>query len=108
MLWLHSRGAHPLSAHRPSWTPTYSMLVETPELYAPSTDGVEGGLMNLIRARGLYIHILGDDRSYGTHQTSDPQYICNASSAGCIRLFNQHIIQLAKCTDSIAQVVRLS
>ena len=92
----------------PRWTPTDSMLAENPEHYGPSKDGVDGGLANPMGARALYIHNGGGDTFYRIHGTPDPQSIGTASSAGCIRLFNQDIIHLAENTDSMTRVVVLT
>jgi len=92
----------------PRWTPTDSMLAENPEHYGPSKDGVDGGLANPMGARALYIHNSGGDTFYRIHGTPDPQSIGTASSAGCIRLFNQDIIHLAENTDSMTRVVVLT
>lgn len=59
-------------------------------------------------ARALYIHNSGGDTFYRIHGTPDPQSIGTASSAGCIRLFNQDIIHLAENTDSMTRVVVLT
>ncbi len=92
----------------PRWTPTDSMLAENPEHYGPSKGGVDGGLANPMGARALYIHNGGGDTFYRIHGTPDPQSIGTASSAGCIRLFNQDIIHLAENTDSMTKVVVLT
>lgn len=92
----------------PRWTPTDSMLAENPEQYGPSAAGVEGGLSNPMGARALYIHNSGGDTFYRIHGTPDPQSIGTASSAGCIRLFNQDIIHLAENTRSMSKVVVLT
>ena len=70
--------------------------------------GVDGGLENPLGARALYIHNSGGDTFYRIHGTPDPQSIGTASSAGCIRLFNQDIIHLAENTDSMTRVVVLT
>nr|WP_111299574.1 L,D-transpeptidase [Paracoccus saliphilus] len=92
----------------PRWTPTDSMLAENPERYGPSSGGVEGGLSNPMGARALYIHNSGGDTFYRIHGTPDPKSIGTASSAGCIRLFNQDIIHLAENTRSMSKVVVLT
>jgi lipoprotein-anchoring transpeptidase ErfK/SrfK len=92
----------------PRWTPTDNMLAENPDMYAPSAKGVDGGLMNPMGARALYIHNSGGDTFYRIHGTPDPESIGTASSAGCIRLFNQDIIHLAENTRSMAKVVVLT
>lgn len=92
----------------PRWTPTDNMLAENPDMYGPSAGGVDGGLMNPMGARALYIHNSGGDTFYRIHGTPDPESIGTASSAGCIRLFNQDIIHLAENTRSMAKVVVLT
>ena len=92
----------------PRWTPTDNMLATDPDRYGPSAGGVDGGLENPLGARALYIHNSGGDTYYRIHGTPDPQSIGTASSAGCIRLFNQDIIHLAENTDSMTKVVVLT
>lgn len=45
-------------------------------------------------ARALYLYRGGRDTYYRIHGTNDPATIGNQGSAGCIRLFNQDIIDL--------------
>lgn len=92
----------------PRWTPTDDMLARNPDLYGPSSGGIDGGLMNPMGARALYIHNSGGDTFYRIHGTPDPESIGTASSAGCIRLFNHDIIHLAERTASMAKVVVLT
>ena len=74
------------------------MIKEDPALYGPVKDGLDGGLDNPLGARALYrIHGTMDDSSIG-----------KATSAGCIRLFNQDIIDLAERVRSGTQVVVLT
>ncbi|MCQ0971948.1 L,D-transpeptidase [Paracoccus sp. TK19116] len=92
----------------PSWMPTDNMLATNPELYGPVADGVEGGLDNPLGARALYLHNNQGDTFYRIHGTMDPSSIGQATSAGCIRLFNQDIIHLAEQTDSMTKVIVLT
>jgi lipoprotein-anchoring transpeptidase ErfK/SrfK len=92
----------------PTWTPTDDMLARDPDQYGPSAGGVEGGLSNPLRARALYIHNGGGDTFYRIHGTPDPESIGTASSAGCIRMFNQDVIHLGERTASMTKVVVLS
>ncbi|RJK97468.1 L,D-transpeptidase [Paracoccus aestuarii] len=92
----------------PRWTPTDDMLARNPDHYGPSADGVEGGPSNPMGARALYIHNSVGDTFYRIHGTPDPASVGTASSAGCIRLFNQDIIHLAERTRSMARVVVLT
>ena len=78
----------------PSWTPTQNMIKEDPDLYGPLKDGLPGGLDNPLGARALYLYKNGKDTYYRIHGTMDPSSIGRATSAGCIRLFNQDIIDL--------------
>ena len=78
----------------PSWTPTQNMIKEDPDLYGPLKNGLPGGLDNPLGARALYLYKNGKDTYYRIHGTMDPSSIGRATSAGCIRLFNQDIIDL--------------
>ncbi|WP_346394398.1 L,D-transpeptidase [Thioclava sp. F34-6] len=78
----------------PSWTPTQNMIQEDPDLYGPLKDGLPGGLDNPLGARALYLYQGNRDTYYRIHGTMDPSSIGRATSAGCIRLFNQDIIDL--------------
>lgn len=92
----------------PSWKPTDNMIATQPELYGPVEQGLEGGLDNPLGARALYLHNGQGDTYYRIHGTMDPASIGQATSAGCIRLFNQDIIHLANKTDSMTKVIVLS
>lgn len=78
----------------PSWTPTRNMVRTQPELYAEFAGGVPGGIDNPLGARALYLYRGGRDTYYRIHGTIDNLSIGRASSAGCIRLFNQDAIDL--------------
>lgn len=77
----------------PTWTPPRSMIERQPELekYA---NGMPPGLDNPLGARALYLFENGRDTLYRLHGTNEPWSIGNAVSSGCIRLFNQDIIDL--------------
>lgn len=92
----------------PKWTPTQSMIKEDPALYGPVKDGLDGGLDNPLGARALYLHQGNKDTLYRIHGTMDDSSIGKATSAGCIRLFNQDIIDLAERVRSGTQVVVLT
>lgn len=81
-------------AQWPSWTPTANMVAEQPELYGPVKNGVPGGLENPLGSRALYLYQGGRDTLYRIHGTMDPSSVGRATSAGCIRLFNQDILDL--------------
>lgn len=78
----------------PSWQPTRNMIRTAPELYSVYAGGVAGGLDNPLGARALYLYRGGRDSYFRIHGTIDDRSIGRASSAGCIRLFNQDAIDL--------------
>ncbi|MEZ5913404.1 MAG: L,D-transpeptidase [Paracoccaceae bacterium] len=78
----------------PSWTPTARMVRTEPELYAAYAGGLPGGGANPLGARALYLYRGGRDTYYRIHGTNETYSIGRATSAGCIRLFNQDIIDL--------------
>jgi lipoprotein-anchoring transpeptidase ErfK/SrfK len=81
-------------AEWPSWQPTANMVRTRPDLYAAYAGGLPGGLINPLGARALYLYRGGRDSMFRIHGTSDAASIGHATSAGCIRLFNQDIIDL--------------
>ncbi len=81
-------------AHWPRWTPTQNMIRLEPARYGPYSDGVEGGLHNPLGARALYLYRDGRDTLYRIHGTNEPWSIGHSVSSGCIRLFNQDIVDL--------------
>jgi len=83
----------------PSWTPTKNMIRNDPDLYGPLAGGLPGGLDNPLGARALYLYRNGRDTYYRIHGTMDPSSIGRATSAGCIRLFNQDIIDMFDETE---------
>lgn len=78
----------------PSWTPTANMVRTQPELYGPLKGGLSGGVDNPLGSRALYLYQGGRDTMYRIHGTMDPSSIGKATSAGCIRMFNQDIMDL--------------
>jgi len=81
-------------AEWPSWQPTARMLRRDPEMYGPYRAGLPGGLSNPLGARALYLYRGGRDTFFRIHGTNDITSIGLATSAGCIRLFNQDSIDL--------------
>jgi lipoprotein-anchoring transpeptidase ErfK/SrfK len=77
----------------PRWTPTASMIAAMPR-YRPYAGGMAGGLGNPLGARALYLYRDGHDTYFRVHGTNEPESIGHAVSSGCIRLFNQDIIDL--------------
>lgn len=78
----------------PSWTPTANMVRNQPELYGPLKGGLSGGVDNPLGSRALYLYKGNRDTMYRIHGTMDPSSVGKATSAGCIRLFNQDIMDL--------------
>jgi lipoprotein-anchoring transpeptidase ErfK/SrfK len=74
-------------AVNPSWRPTPDMLKENPKL--PSW--VPGGHpMNPLGVRALYLGA----SSYRIHGTDAPWTIGTAASKGCIRMYNEDVLDL--------------
>ena len=91
-------------AEWPNWQPTANMIRTRPDLYAEYAAGLPGGLDNPLGARALYLYRGGRDTMFRIHGTIDNASIGRATSAGCIRLFNQDIIDLYNRVDSGAFV----
>ena len=107
LYWIHRRGeaiSYPIAVPReqsrwsgvtsvsdkrvnPSWTPTPSMMRENPRL--PSW--VPGGHpMNPLGVRALYL----GSSTYRIHGTDAPWTIGTAASKGCIRMYNEDVLDL--------------
>jgi lipoprotein-anchoring transpeptidase ErfK/SrfK len=77
----------------PHWTPTENMKEAIP-LYRHYASGMDGGPENPLGPRALYLYRDGHDTFFRLHGTTEPETIGQAVSSGCIRLFNQDIIDL--------------
>lgn len=77
-------------AEWPSWTPTIQMRRRTSSLPA----FMEGGPQNPMGSRALYLYQNGRDTLYRIHGTNSPLQIGEAVSSGCIRMHNEHAIDL--------------
>jgi lipoprotein-anchoring transpeptidase ErfK/SrfK len=71
----------------PSWIPTADMMRENPKL-PPFVPG--GHPMNPLGVRALYL----GTTTYRIHGTDAPWTIGDAASKGCIRMFNEHVLDL--------------
>ena len=91
----------------PTWTPPPAMVAREPELVRYSK-GMEPGIHNPLGARAIYIYRDGSDTMYRLHGTNEPRSIGKAVSSGCIRLFNQDIIDLYNRVNSGARIVILT
>lgn len=92
-------------AEWPGWTLTPNMVRSEPEKYAAFAGGIPGGKASPLGARALYLYRGGRDTHFRIHGTNAPATIGNQGSAGCIRLFNQDIIDLYDRVGIGAQVV---
>ncbi|MFD2249162.1 lipoprotein-anchoring transpeptidase ErfK/SrfK [Pseudochelatococcus lubricantis] len=89
----------------PRWIPTKDMIKRSPDHYAKYADGVDGGLGNPLGARALYMFQNGIDTYYRIHGTNDPSSIGRSVSAGCIRMFNQDVVDLYERVQPGARVI---
>ncbi len=101
-------GNVPFKREWPGWTPTQNMLNTQPEMYGKYAAGLEGGINNPLGARALYLFKGGKDTMYRIHGTNDASSIGKATSAGCIRLFNQDILDLYERVPPNTRVVVLN
>ena len=90
------RGVIQRKAKWPHWTPTDEMVEKNPNLRTVSAErgGLVAGLNNPLGARALYIYQNGKDTLYRVHGTPDWQSVGKATSSGCVRMFNQDVIDL--------------
>lgn len=77
-------------ARWPAWYPTDDIKNQTPKL----PNRIEPGPHNPLGARALYLYQNGVDTLYRIHGTSEPWTIGTRASSGCIRMFNEDIIEL--------------
>jgi lipoprotein-anchoring transpeptidase ErfK/SrfK len=81
----------------PEWRPTDEMIDREPETYARFIDNdyvQPGGQSNTLGARALYLFQNGVDTFYRIHGTNQPQTIGRSVSNGCIRMLNDHVVDL--------------
>ncbi|MFT5870585.1 MAG: lipoprotein-anchoring transpeptidase ErfK/SrfK [Paracoccaceae bacterium] len=88
----------------PSWRPTDAMIEREPEIYAQYADGVPGGPENPLGARALYLYVGDRDTYLRIHGTTQPWSIGTSASSGCVRLVNNHIIDLFERVPTGTQV----
>ncbi len=82
-------------AEWPAWRPTADMIRLEPAIYGPYRHGLPGGHeMNPLGARALYLYRGGRDTMVRIHGTPQPWTIGMKFSSGCIRLHNDHVIEL--------------
>ncbi|WP_265519692.1 L,D-transpeptidase [Nitratireductor luteus] len=80
----------------PRWTPPDTMVARQPELepYSIANGGMDPGPKNPLGARALYIFQNGVDTLYRIHGTPEWWTIGQSVSSGCVRMFNQDVIDL--------------
>ena len=79
----------------PSWKPTPEMIERNPAAYAKYAEkGMEGGPKNPLGARAIYLYQGGRDTAVRIHGTIEPNSIGKSVSNGCLRMVNQHVIDL--------------
>jgi hypothetical protein len=83
----------------PDWHPPEEMRERDPSLPKKMT----GGLRNPLGAKALYL----GNTLYRIHGTNDSKTIGRASSSGCFRMLNGHIIDLAQRVEVGTPVVVL-
>jgi lipoprotein-anchoring transpeptidase ErfK/SrfK len=93
-------------AEWPHWSPTADMIRRMP-IYAHYVSGLPGGIDNPLGARALYLYRGNQDTDFRLHGTNEPDTIGTKVSSGCIRLFNQDIIDLYNRVPVGAPVVVL-
>jgi len=93
-------------AEWPSWTPTASMIAAEPEVYGPVAGGLPGGdERNPLGSRALYLYQGSRDTYYRIHGTPQPWTIGQSFSSGCIRMLNDHAIDLYDRTPLGTEVI---
>lgn len=92
-------------AEWPRWTPTPAMIRREPEVYAQHAGGMEGGGINPLGARALYLYKGGRDTYLRIHGTPKPQTVEARISNGCVRMINEHVIDLYERVPNGTRVV---
>lgn len=77
----------------PTWTPPDAMIKRDPKL-EKWRQGQPPGLNNPLGSRALYIFKDGVDTLYRIHGSPEWRSIGKSASAGCVRMFNQDVIDL--------------
>ena len=92
-------------AEWPRWQPTANMIARSPKKYARFAKGMPGGPKNPLGARALYLYRNNRDTFYRIHGTTEPSSIGKSVSNGCIRMINDHVIDLFERVPVGATVV---
>ncbi len=79
----------------PTWKPTPEMVERSPEHYAKWADeAMPGGPGNPLGARAMYLFQGTTDTAVRIHGTVEPNSIGTSVSNGCLRMVNEHVIDL--------------
>lgn len=89
----------------PSWKPTPEMIERNPAAYKKYEDGMEGGPGNPLGARAIYLFQDGRDTAIRIHGTIEPNSIGHSVSNGCLRMVNEHVIDLYDRVEMGAPVI---
>jgi lipoprotein-anchoring transpeptidase ErfK/SrfK len=91
----------------PRWTPSDDYVSAKPEMkkFSASYGGLVGGIKNPLGARALYIYAGGKDTLFRVHGTPDWKSVGKQASSGCIRMFNQDVIDLYGRVDNGAKII---
>lgn len=85
----------------PLWYPTPDMVEKNPNL----PEVVKGGSDNPLGARAIYLYDGGKDTLYRIHGNNEPRSIGHQASSGCIRMYNEDVIDLYNRVDKGTKVV---
>ncbi|RJG40621.1 L,D-transpeptidase [Mesorhizobium sp. DCY119] len=97
----HGEATIERKAKWPVWYPTDDMHAQVPGL----PRRIEAGTQNPLGARALYLYANGKDTLYRIHGTSEPWTIGTKASSGCIRMFNEDVIELFDKVETGTKVI---
>ena len=101
------RGVVKFKRSWPRWTPSEDYVADRPDMkmFSASYGGLVGGINNPLGARALYIFQDGRDTLYRVHGTPDWKSVGKQVSSGCIRMFNQDVIDLYNRVENGAEII---
>ncbi|WP_293722539.1 L,D-transpeptidase [Stappia sp.] len=92
----------------PLWRPPREMIARNPHLEKYWKDGYPRGPKNPLGARALDLWQGSVDTLYRIHGTKQPSSIGRSVSSGCIRMWNQDVMDLFERVPTHTKVVVLS
>ncbi|MCX7889404.1 MAG: L,D-transpeptidase [Rhodobacteraceae bacterium] len=79
----------------PTWKPTPEMIQRNPAKYGRwANEAMPGGPGNPLGARAMYLFEGQKDTAVRIHGTIEPNSIGTSVSNGCLRMVNEHVIDL--------------